>query len=147
MPEPPAKRSKPSTPGTSTPKENPYLCVLPPTPATRRDIANASAHLGAGQSSASGSNGVAQSNGKVANPLAGLVPRKVTVEQAKAIMVSPQLHVRRKPADIRTASTTRSRASRPSRRSTRRSCSSARRCRCTTRCTSSSRSSRTTRSQ
>ncbi|GMK56668.1 hypothetical protein CspeluHIS016_0305080 [Cutaneotrichosporon spelunceum] len=69
MSEPPAKRSKPSTPGPSTPKDNPYL-----------------AHLGGGrsQSPATGANGA--SNGKVANPLAGLVPRKVTVDQAKAIM-------------------------------------------------------------
>ncbi|CAK9783357.1 unnamed protein product [Cutaneotrichosporon oleaginosum] len=69
MPEPPAKRSKTSTPGVATPKDNPYL-----------------AHLGGerSQSPATGANG--SSSGKIANPLAGLVPRKVTVEQAKAIM-------------------------------------------------------------
>lgn len=106
--------------------------------------ADRSAHLGGErrQSPATGANGA--SSGKVSNPLAGLVPRKVTVEQAKVIMVSYRGRLAR--ADGRTASTTRSRTSLRSPRSTRRSCGSARRSRSMTRCTSSSRSSRTTRS-
>jgi hypothetical protein len=52
----------------------------------RETQADSSAHLGGERSqSPATANG---SSGKVANPLAGLVPRKVTVEQAKAIMVS-----------------------------------------------------------
>ncbi|RSH78959.1 DEAH-box ATP-dependent RNA helicase prp43 [Apiotrichum porosum] len=63
MSEPPAKRSKTSTPaGASTPMENPYL-----------------AH----QNGNSSANGYA---GRVENPLSGMVPRKVTVEQCKNIM-------------------------------------------------------------
>lgn len=77
MSEPASKRSKPSTPSS----ENPYL-------------AHMSGAAAAGSSRmASGANGVATgSNGGpvgVKNPLNGLVPRKVSVDQAKAIMVSP----------------------------------------------------------
>lgn len=45
--------------------------------------ADSRAHLAP---AASGANGVAVGSSKVENPLAGLVPRKVTVEQAKKIM-------------------------------------------------------------
>lgn len=45
-----------------------------------------SAHLSSESRSASGANGVSVGSSKAANPLAGLVPRKVTVEQAKKIM-------------------------------------------------------------
>ena len=84
--EPPNKRPRPSMPsdiaGPSTPapplppQENPYLAHLPP-------------HL-RGMSTngvATGANGV-NGTGKVSSPLNGLVPRRVTVDQAKAIMVS-----------------------------------------------------------
>ena len=75
MSEPPYKRSKPSTngdagPSTSNGGENPYLAHLP-------------AHL-RGSNGASGSNGTPTG---VKNPLAGLVPRQVSVAQAKDIMV------------------------------------------------------------
>lgn len=78
MSEPPYKRSKPSTmsddAGPSTPPvENPYLAHLPP-------------HMRGMNGTASGPNGV-NGTGKVSNPLNGLVPRRVTVDQAKAIMV------------------------------------------------------------
>ena len=76
MAEPPSKRSKTSTPsaeaGPSTPIDNPYL-------AHRNPVAPSTM--------ASGTNGVAPG---VKNPLAGLVPRRVSVEQAKNIMVSPR---------------------------------------------------------
>ncbi|KAL7421467.1 DEAH-box ATP-dependent RNA helicase prp43 [Cryptotrichosporon argae] len=71
MSEPPAKRAK-ASPG---PVSNPYL-------AHRRDMWD--------QPPATGANGVGASAngaaGRVADPLAGLVPRKVTTDQAKAIM-------------------------------------------------------------
>ncbi len=77
MAEPPNKRSKTGTPsaeaGPSNPVDNPYL-----------------AHMRSGPSEyATGSNGAM--NGLpagVTNPLKGLVPRKVSVDQAKNIMVS-----------------------------------------------------------
>jgi hypothetical protein len=67
--EPPPKRSK--TGGDAGPSSNPYL-----------------AHLNPQQSNGNG-NGVAAGTGK--NPLNGLVPRMVTTEQAKKILVSPSL--------------------------------------------------------
>jgi len=74
MAEPPSKRSKTSTPsaeaGPSTPIDNPYLAHRNPA---------------ASSTMATGTNGVASD---VKNPLAGLVPRRVSVEQAKNIMVS-----------------------------------------------------------
>ncbi|KAK4685021.1 pre-mRNA-splicing factor ATP-dependent RNA helicase DHX15/PRP43, partial [Tremellales sp. Uapishka_1] len=77
--EPPNKRSKvtsqSSTPGPSTPMENPYLAHLAP-----QGRASPGPSYGG---VANGSNGYGP---KVANPLNGLVPRKVTVDQAKAIM-------------------------------------------------------------
>lgn len=87
MSEPPNKRSKPSTPsdsagpstllsGTLAAMENPYLAHLPPH--MRGTSTNAAA---------TGANGV-NGTGKVSNPLNGLVPRRVTVDQAKTIMVS-----------------------------------------------------------
>ena len=86
MSEPPYKRAKASspsnTPGPSTgtvplaAMENPYLAHLPPhmRGASTNGVATGS----------NGFNGV----GKVLNPLNGLVPRRVTVDQAKKIMVS-----------------------------------------------------------
>jgi len=57
--------------GPSTPVENPYLAHRnPPNMAT-------------------GSNGAAAGGDASQNPLAGLVPRRVSVEQAKKIQVSP----------------------------------------------------------
>lgn len=80
--EPPSKRSKASTPsdmpGPSTQRDNPYLAHRAP-----ESYAN-----GNGNGAATGSNGTASASGKVANPLNGLVPRKVGVDQAKKIMVS-----------------------------------------------------------
>ena len=66
--EPPPKRSK--TGGDAGPSSNPYL-----------------AHLNPQQGNGNGNgNGVAAGTGK--NPLNGLVPRMVTTEQAKKILVS-----------------------------------------------------------
>ena len=65
--EPPNKRSK--TGGDAGPSSNPYL-----------------AHLNPQQGNGSNGNGVAAGTGK--NPLNGLVPRMVTTEQAKKILVS-----------------------------------------------------------
>jgi hypothetical protein len=65
--EPPSKRSK--TGGDAGPSSNPYL-----------------AHLNPQQGNGSNGNGVAAGTGK--NPLNGLVPRMVTTEQAKKILVS-----------------------------------------------------------
>lgn len=75
--EPPSKRSKMGNPdaGPSTERENPYLAHLAP-----KTSVNGSADQG------TGSNGVAAGAGK--NPLNGLVPRMVTTQQAKNIMVS-----------------------------------------------------------
>lgn len=92
MSEPPAKRSKPSTPGASTPKENPYLYVVVVSVASLLLLTAPSAHLSSDKRAQSpagdSSNGYGStSNGKVDNPLAGLVPRKVTTAQAKKIMV------------------------------------------------------------
>ncbi len=82
MSEPPTKRPKSSLPsyiaGPSTPMENPYLAHLP---SHMRGSANGA---GTGANPVNGVNGM----GKVPNPLNGLVPRRVTVDQAKAIMVS-----------------------------------------------------------
>lgn len=76
--EPPTKRSKManSDAGPSTPSENPYLAHLAP-----------KAGNGNGSGSGSGSNGVPAASGK--SPLNGLVPRMVTTEQAKNILVRP----------------------------------------------------------
>jgi len=84
---PPNKRSKfsdhadaagPSTSNGITAMENPYLAHLPP------HMRGASNGVATGANGVNGLNGV----GKVTNPLNGLVPRRVTVDQAKAIMVS-----------------------------------------------------------
>ena len=67
--EPPSKRSK--TGGDAGPSSNPYLAHLNPQQ---------------GNGSNGNGNGVAAGTGK--NPLNGLVPRMVTTEQAKKILVS-----------------------------------------------------------
>ncbi|RSH95451.1 DEAH-box ATP-dependent RNA helicase prp43 [Saitozyma podzolica] len=67
MSSPPPKRSKPSTPA---PMDNPYL-------AHRTDASSSR-----GSAVATGANGAPA----VKNPLNGLIPRKVSVDQAKAIM-------------------------------------------------------------
>ena len=69
--EPPNKRSK--TGGDAGPSSNPYLAHLNP-------------HQGTGSNGTGNGNGVAAGTGK--NPLNGLVPRMVTTEQAKKILVS-----------------------------------------------------------
>lgn len=69
--EPPNKRTKMEN-------DNPYLAHL--------SGKGASSATGSGSGSGSGSNGVAPSTSR--NPLNGLVPRNVTVAQAKSIMVS-----------------------------------------------------------
>ncbi|OCF30569.1 pre-mRNA-splicing factor ATP-dependent RNA helicase DHX15/PRP43 [Kwoniella heveanensis BCC8398] len=77
MSEPPSKRSKTGyvDPSSSTPPaDNPYLA--------HRNNATASSSNGY----ANGTNGAATPSGKVSNPLNGLVPRKVSVAQAKSIM-------------------------------------------------------------
>jgi hypothetical protein len=83
MTEPPSKRSKTDAPdaGPSSERENPYLAHLAPK--------GGSNGYGNGNGSATGSNGVAA--GTVKNPLNGLVPRMVTTEQAKNILVSSLL--------------------------------------------------------
>jgi pre-mRNA-splicing factor ATP-dependent RNA helicase DHX15/PRP43 len=73
MAEPPQKRSKMAEAGPSTPLDNPYL--------SHRQS----------NTYASGANGVASNGNGVKNPLNGLVPRQVTVAQAKDIMVSHTL--------------------------------------------------------
>ena len=80
--EPPSKRSKTGTPdaGPSSERENPYLAHLAP-----KGGSNGNGY-GNGNGSATGSNGVAAGTAK--NPLNGLVPRMVTTEQAKNILVS-----------------------------------------------------------
>ncbi|WVQ93389.1 hypothetical protein IAU59_000458 [Kwoniella sp. CBS 9459] len=77
MSEPPSKRSKTGyvDPSSSTPhSDNPYLA--------HRNNAAASSSNGY----TNGANGAAGPAGKVSNPLNGLVPRKVSVAQAKTIM-------------------------------------------------------------
>jgi hypothetical protein len=76
MTQPPSKRSKTDTPdaGPSSERENPYLAHLAPKP------------MNGYGNDATGSNGVAPGTAK--NPLNGLVPRMVTTEQAKNILVS-----------------------------------------------------------
>jgi pre-mRNA-splicing factor ATP-dependent RNA helicase DHX15/PRP43 len=73
MTEPPSKRSKTGglDAGDAGPSSNPYLAHLAP-------------QKGAG--TGSNGNGVGAGTGK--NPLNGLVPRMVTTEQAKKILVS-----------------------------------------------------------
>lgn len=72
MPEPPSKRSKTGGLDGSDagPSSNPYLAHLNPAKAA----------------TGSNGNGVVAGTGK--NPLNGLVPRMVTTEQAKKILVS-----------------------------------------------------------
>lgn len=78
MSEPPSKRTK-------TFSDNPYL-----------------AHM-AGESSSQTPSFATSTNGtRVKNPINGLVPRKVTVDQAKTIMVSTPIDA----ADARTAIST-----------------------------------------
>lgn len=69
------------------PAENPYLAHLP---AHMRGMNGATGANGVNGTGANGING----SGKISNPLNGLVPRRVTVDQAKAIMVG--LHLRRR---------------------------------------------------
>lgn len=71
--EPPSKRSKMGGPdtGDAGPSSNPYLAHL---------------NQNKGTGSNGSGNGVAAGTGK--NPLNGLVPRMVTTEQAKKILVS-----------------------------------------------------------
>lgn len=78
--EPPSKRSK--TGGDAGPSSNPYLAHLNPQQGT---------------GSNGNGNGVAAGTGK--NPLNGLVPRMVTTEQAKKILVSRISHSKRGRAD------------------------------------------------
>jgi hypothetical protein len=72
--EPPSKRSKTGDvdAGPSSERENPYLAHLNP--------------KSNGVATGSNGNGVGAATGK--NPLNGLVPRMVTTEQAKTILVS-----------------------------------------------------------
>jgi pre-mRNA-splicing factor ATP-dependent RNA helicase DHX15/PRP43 len=86
MAEPPSKRSKVDAPGPSTAAPNPYLAHRTPDMYGENGYGN-----GNGASSSTGANGISAS-GKVANPLNGLVPRKVGVDQAKRIMVSSRRH-------------------------------------------------------
>jgi pre-mRNA-splicing factor ATP-dependent RNA helicase DHX15/PRP43 len=75
MPEPPSKRSKTGgDAGPSTERANPYLAHLGPQSQSN------------GAATGSNGNGVGAATGK--NPLNGLVPRMVTTEQAKNILVS-----------------------------------------------------------
>ena len=76
MTEPPSKRSKTGgiESGDAGPSSNPYLAHLNPSKAAT------------GSNGTGNGNGVAPGTGK--NPLNGLVPRMVTTEQAKKILVS-----------------------------------------------------------
>lgn len=75
--EPPSKRSKMVNSDAGPSTENPYLAHLGP---------KGGAGYGSGNGNGTGSNGVPAPTGK--NPLNGLVPRMVTTEQAKNILVS-----------------------------------------------------------
>jgi hypothetical protein len=100
--EPPSKRSK--TGGDAGPSSNPYLAHLNPQQ---------------GNGSNGNGNGVAAGTGK--NPLNGLVPRMVTTEQAKKILVS-QLNVQSGTrADVRMVMSTLSKTWYPSQRTIRKS--------------------------
>ena len=98
---PPAKRSRPtaddmitatSSAGPSIPAvDNPYLAHRLPQASASTSNPYATGANGVGSSN----NGYASGGERVKNPLTGLVPRQVTVEQAKGIMVSKQPGIRR----------------------------------------------------
>lgn len=84
--EPPSKRSKMGSNTDAGPSsENPYLAHLGPKAGSN----------GSTYGNGTGSNGVSAggSTGSGKNPLNGLVPRMVTTEQAKNILVSYLLQV------------------------------------------------------